>query len=257
MNISSGWQRKFIVLFKSERTLNAKAVVSSFTHKSIDEMKANIITDSACNPIALSNKPRIKDLEKHLENLKHQFIGQSELCFYHATLIVLLRRDYKPEEIFIEFEQLWTVETDYLLNNLSLRWIISACDTFIDHSIDKSRAAILMNTTTLINTLRIYETKQFLQLPSNSEPLPLVDNNIDALYNSDLPLYNGLTYFRIGSDDTLKNMRNRYESFYHTDKLATIMLLFVFDKLQINDSAFSTMRSLHKNERSRWWLDSL
>ena len=255
MTTSSGWQRQLILLFKSEKTLNAKAIINRFTEKSIDEMKASIITTSMCNPMAITNKPRTKDLKEHLDNLKHQFIEQSELCFYHANLIVLLRRGYKTDETFAEFEHLWNTETDYLLNHLSLRWIISACDTFIDQTNDRVRAAILLNVSTLMNTLRVYETKNFLQFDFDS--IPLVDDNIEALYRSDLPLYNGLTYFRIGSDDTLKNMRNRYESFSHSDKLATSILLNVFDKLQSNDSAFATMRALHKDEKSKWWSDSL
>lgn len=255
MTAPTGWQKKAILLFKSEKTLNAGKIIKNFMNKSIDEMKAKLITESMCDALALTHKPRTKNLTAHLEDLKHQFIGQSELCFYHATLVVLLRRNYKPKEIFAEFEQLWVAETDYLLEHLSLRWIVSACDTFVDHSTDMMRAAILMNTTTLVTTLRVYETKQFLQRPSNSEFLPLVDDNIDAFHRSDIPLYDGLTYFRVGSDDSLKNMRNRYKSFYGSDKLATTMLLSVFDKLQKSNSAFSTMRSLHKSEKSEWWLD--
>lgn len=255
MTTPSGWQRQLILLFKSEKTLNAKAIVNRLSEKSIDEMKASIITTLMCNPTALTNKPRTKDLTEHLDNLKHQFVGQSELCFYHATLIVLLRRGYKTDDTFAEFEHLWNTETDYLLKHLSLRWIISACDTFVDHTNDKTRAAILMNIPTLMNTLRVYETRYFLQ--DDSDSTPLVDDNIDALYRGDLLLYDGLTYFRIGSDDTLKNMRNRYESFFHSDKLATTILLSVFDRLQSNDSAFTTMRVLHKDEKSRWWSDSL
>lgn len=255
MATPTGWQRKAILLFKSEKKLNAGKIVKNFMNKSVDEMKSTIITVSLCNASALTHKPRTNDLTAHLENLKHQFIGQSELCFYHATLIVLLRRDYKPKEIFTEFEQLWHTESDYLLDHLSLRWIVSACDTFVDHSADMLRAAILMNITTLMTTLRVYETKQFLQRPSGSNSLPLVENNINALYRRDLPLYDGLTYFSVGSDDTLKNMRNRYERFYESDKLAATMLLSVFERLQSHQSAFSTMRSLHKCERSKWWLD--
>ena len=255
MTTPSGWQRQLILLFKSEKTLNAKTIINEFSEKSIDEMKASIITTSMCDPMALTHKPRTKDLKQHLDNLKHQFVEQSELCFYHANLIVLLRRGYKTEDTFAEFERLWNTESDYLLKHLSLRWIISACDTFIDHTNDKARAAILMNVSTLINTLRIYETKHFLHHDSDSTSL--VNDNIDALYRSDLSLYYGLTYFRIGSDDTLKNMRNRYESFSHSDKLATSILLNVFDKLQTNDSAFATMRALHRDEKSKWWSDSL
>ena len=254
MTTPIGWQHKLVLLFKSEKTLNAHAIISEFTAKSCDEMKAAMITESLCDPIALTNKPRTKNLKEHLDNLKHQFIGQSEICFYHAHLIVLLRRGYKTDTIFAEFEHLWHTEMEYLLNHLSLRWIVSACDTFIDHTKDSTRAAILMNVPTLINTLRVYETKAFVQRCSRSKSL--VEVNIETLYNGDLPLYEGLTYFRIGSDDTLKNMRNRYESFYDSDKLATSILLNVFDKLQNNDSAFTTMRTLHKDEKSRWWLDS-
>ena len=256
MSSPSKWQRKLTLLFKSEKTLNADTIVKTFNNKSIDEMKAMIITASLCDPTALSNKPRTKNLENHLDNLKHQFIDQSELCFYHATLVVLLRRNYKPDETFTEFKTLWTTQIDYLLEHLSLRWIVSACDTFIDHSTNKIQAAILMNVTTLINTLRVYETQQFLQLNPNSESLSLITTKVDALYCSDLPLYQGLTYFRIGTDDTLKHMRSRYESFYNTDKLATTMLLSVFDKLQANKSAFSTLRALHKDDSSIWWSDN-
>lgn len=248
----SGWRRNFILLFKSEKTLNAKGIVNDFGIKSADEMKATIITESMCDFDALSDRPRTKDLSTHLDNLKHQFIDHSELCFYHATLIVLLRRNYKSEKTFAKFETLWTTETDYLLKHLSLRWIISACDTFIDHSTDANRAAILLNVVTLINTLKVYETKQFLQ---SSAQTPLLTNKINRLYHSDLSLYDGLSYFRIGTDDTLKNMRRRYEKFYDIDKLATTMLLCVFDKLQSNDSAFATLRTLHKDDKSKWWLD--
>ena len=216
-------------------------------------MKDTLIIAAMCDATALTHKPRTNDLSAHLENLKHQFIGQSELCFYHATLVVLLRRAYKIDDTFAEFESLWATETDYLRQNLSLRWLISACDTFADHSKNNTRVAILMNATTLMNTLRIYETQQFLQTDSESSSRPINKDKVESLYASDQPLYEGLTYFRIGSDDTLKNMRNRYEQFINIDRLATIMLLSIFDRLQINNSAFATMRSLHKSTRSEWW----
>ncbi|WP_350557863.1 hypothetical protein [Psychrobacter sp. CAL346-MNA-CIBAN-0220] len=251
----SKWHEKLTFLFKSDKTLNAGTIIGNFNNKSINEMKLTLITESMCDPTALSDKPRLKSLEKHLNNLKYQFVGQSELCFYHATLIVLIRRDYKLEETFAEFETLWMTEIDYLLKHLSLRWIISACDTFIDHSDDAIRTAILMNVTTLINTLKVYETKQFLQLSASLEQTILLNDKIDTLYRTHLPLYDSLTYFRIGTDDTLKNMRLRYQKFYDLDKLATTMLLFVFDRLQNNSSAFSILRLLHKDDKSKWWLD--
>tara|TARA_R110002051_G_C8431797_1_gene453567 strand:- start:74 stop:574 length:501 start_codon:yes stop_codon:yes gene_type:complete len=166
-----------------------------------------------------------------------------------------MRRKYKIDKTFTEFERLWEAESNYLLQHLSLRWIVSACDTFVDHSDNAHRAAILMNVVTLMNTLRTYETKNFLQTPPGAEPIPLLDEKTDILYAGDLSLYDGLTYFRIGTDDSLRNMRKRYSKFQKIDKLATSMLLAVFEKLQNNGSAFATLRQLHKDDWSKWWLD--
>ncbi|ERL54689.1 hypothetical protein [Psychrobacter aquaticus] len=255
MTTLSKWQRKLVLLVKSERRLNAGKIIKTFNNKSIDEMKSTIITESMCNLETLTDKRKTKDLECHLNNLKYQMRGHSELYYYHNTLIILLRRKYKIIETFAEFKRLWDAESDYLLEHISLRWIVSACDTFIDHSDDNNKIAILMNVVTLINTLRAYETKNFLQLPTQVKCIPLVDDKVAMLYQGDLPLYDDLTYFRIGGDDSLKNMRRRYEKFYEVDYLATTILLSVFDKLQTHDNAFHTLRLLHKDERSRWWLD--
>jgi hypothetical protein len=112
-----------------------------------------------------------------------------------------------------------------------------------------------MNVITLMNTLRTYETKNFLQLPANAESVPLLTKKTDMLYAGDLPLYDGLTYFRIGTDDSLRNMRKRYNKLHKIDTLATSILLAVFEKLQNNNSAFATLRQLHKDDWSKWWLD--
>ncbi|WP_201556107.1 hypothetical protein [Psychrobacter sp. 72-O-c] len=255
MTTSSKWQRKIILMFRSEKRLNAGKIVETYNDKSFEEMKATVITESMCNLETLTDKRKTTDLEGHLNNLKHQMIGLSELYFYHNTLIILLRRKYKIDETFAELERLWAAESDYLLEYISIRWIVSACDTFIDYSKDIKRAAILMNVVTLMNTLRAYETKKFLQLPAEFESMPLSDDKTDILYRGDLPLYDGLTYFRIGTDDSLRNMRRRYEKFYKTDKLATTILLSVFERLQNNGSAFATLRQLHRDDWSKWWID--
>jgi len=255
MTTPSNWQRKLLLIFRSEKRLNAGKVVKSYDGKSFNEMKTITITESSCDTEALTDERKSTDLEVHLNNLKYQSLGESELCFYHNTLIILMRRKYKIDKTFAEFERLWESESDYLLEHLSLRWIVSACDTFIDHSNDTSRAAILMNVITLMNTLRVHETIRFLQLNTDSESLPLINEKTEKLYAGDLALYEGLTYFRIGTDDSLRNMRKRYNKFQKVDKLATSILLSVFEKLQHTDSAFATLRALHRDDWSKWWLN--
>ena len=253
MTTSSNWQRKLLLIFRSEKRLNAGKIVKNYDGKSFDEMKATTITESLCNIDALTDERKSTDLETHLNNLKYQSLGQSELCFYHNTLIILMRRKYKIDKTFAEFERLWETESDYLLEHLSLRWIVSACDTFIDYSNNPLRAAILLNVITLMNTLRVHETENFLQLNIDAEPMPPLDEKTDMLYAGDIPLYDGLTYFRIGTDDSLRNMRKRYRKFSKLDELATTILLAVFEKLQNNQSAFTTLRKLHRDDWSKWW----
>ena len=255
MTTSSNWQKKLLLVFRSEKRLNAGKILKNYDGKSFNEMKETTITEALCDIEALTDERKSTDLEIHLNNLKHQSLGESELCFYHNTLVILMRRKYKTDKTFAEFERLWEAESDYLLEHLSLRWIVSACDTFIDYSDDTSRAAILMNVITLMNTLRVHETRSFLQLSANAEPMTLLDEKTEKLYAGDLPLYDGLTYFRIGTDDSLRNMRKRYSKFLKVDKLATTILLAVFEKLQNNNSAFATLRELHRDDWSKWWLN--
>lgn len=270
MSTPSGWQRRLLLIFKSEKRLGAKQIQQDYATKSYEQMKQHIISATELKPVDEPDRARIKDLRQHLDKVKLEFVNQPELSFYHASLIILLRRDYKIAETFALFEQLWEQETDYLLAHLNLRWLISACDTFIDHSSSPLRAAILLNAVTLINTLKVYETTQYLQIPThphaafmdeqqarlNTDIPKLIEQNVNALYQAHLPLYKGLTYFRLGRDDTLKNMRLRYEKFYDTDHLAASMLLSIFDKLQTSHTGFFILRTLHKDERSQWWLDS-
>lgn len=214
-------------------------------------MKRKILSEEEVEWVENSDKPRLKNLSAHLNKVKIEFIDKPEICFYHATLVVLLRRGYKSKETFEEFEKLWETESDFLLNNLSLRWIVSACDTFVDHSPNPLRSAILLNVSTLINTLKTYETEKFLRGFETVDDIN--EKNVEALYLKHLELYQGLTYFRIGTDDTLRNMRTRYEAFQNLDQIAASILLFVFEKIQNSQTAFALIRSLHKDEKSKWW----
>lgn len=253
MQESKNWQRKLVLLFRSEKRLNASSIVKSYDGKSYEDMKKTEITKDMCDLDLVTDVRKTKDLEGHLNNLKYRSIGEPELCFYHNTLVILLRRKYKTKETFAEFERLWLTETEFLLSHLSIRWIVSACDTFIDYSNNPSRRAILMNVITLVNTLRTYETDRHLRLSTGTDLPPFNEDKKAELYKGDLPLYDGLTYFRIGTDDSLRNMRKRYTKFYKVDEFATTILLDVFEKLQNNKSAFTTLRSLHKDDWSKWW----
>lgn len=245
----TGWQRKATLLFKSEKTLGAEPIFAYFTHLSLATMKATLITpdlqifDSEIT-VNASEPKRFKDLHSHFTNLQHEFLGQPLLCLYHAVLVVLLRRKFDSVNVFQAFEQLWQSEQDFLWHNLSLRWLVSSADTFVDFSPNPTRQAIFLNIPTLINTLKVYETKLDL-LTDNSLPNP---DKVQAYQQKHLALYDGLRHFRLGTDDTLHNMRQRYEKFANVDKFAADFLLTVFDRLQTGDTAFALMRQYHESD---------
>lgn len=189
------------------------------------------------------------NLYQHLRYLQLEFIGQSELLFYHTLLIVLLRRGYQPEQTFTLFELLWQTHNGYFFEKLSLRWLVSAADTFIDFSPSPVRRAILMNVTSLINTLKAYETQQYVSLGHGI----VDDKKIRSLREKHRQLYDGLTFLRLGSDDTIEQMRRRFLSFAQDDGFATQFLLKIFDRLHDNPTAYAFFKQMHTEDWGYRW----
>jgi len=190
------------------------------------------------------------NLEEHFVLLRDEFVGQSELCFTHAKIIVLIRRDFKAKNHFALFEQLWIEEKDYLLKNLNTRWLISAADTFADFSDDDSIKALSVACSCLLNTVKIQESERFITNLNDS----IVDKEkIKRLDNEErIPLFDGTSVFKVGTDDTLRNMR------WRIDKVAKIniageILLEIFLRLQEHDTIFKRLKDKHKRSKTGWW----
>ena len=116
----------FFSLNQHRRRLGAAKVVQS----SVDlaALKASIIEAGETT----QTRGSVKDLEAHLDNLRVEFSGQSELLWHHAKLIVLIRRGFKEKETYLSFRELWQTEQDFLFQHLHIRWLISATDTMAD-----------------------------------------------------------------------------------------------------------------------------
>mgnify|MGYP000247547506 FL=1 len=190
------------------------------------------------------------NLEEHFIALRDEFVGQSELCFTHAKIIVLIRRDFEAKNHFASFEQLWDEEKSYLLKNLNTRWLISATDTFADFSEDDSIKSLSLACSCLLNTVKMQESERFIaNLDSNSDD----KEKIARLDNEErIPLFDGISVFKVGTDDTLRNMR------WRIDKAAKIniageILLEVFLRLQEHDTIFKRLKEKHKRNKTGWW----
>ena len=190
------------------------------------------------------------DLDGHFEALRDEFVGQSELCYTHAKIIVLIRRDFEAKNHFAIFEQLWEEEKDYLLKHLNSRWLISATDTFADFSEDDAIKSLSVACSCLLNTVKMQESERFI---TNAHSFIDDKEKITKLDNEErIPLFDGTSVFKIGTDDTLRNMR------WRIDKVAKIniageILLEIFLRLQEHDTVFKRLKDRHSRSKTGWW----
>lgn len=190
-----------------------------------------------------------KSLDRHLADLRCEFSGQSELLFHHASLIVLIRREVRLAETLPEFERLWAQEAEFLCQNLNLRWLISAADTLADHAGDPQARAVAMMGSLLGNTVKISESDRYIHGAEALTPLP---KRIEGLQAGLTPLFDGMSMFTVGTDDMLRNMYWRLEPYFAAGP-AGMILRTVYDRMQVNDTAFARLRALHHRDRTGWW----
>lgn len=193
-----------------------------------------------------------RSLDQHLSNLRCEFSGQSELAFYHAKLIVFIRREVRPADSFRQFNALWMQEAEFLCQNLNLRWLISAADTFVDLSPEPRLRAVGMMASLLGNTIKITESDRYIH---GGEELKPQQDRVDDLQVNQVPLFDGTTVFAVGREDTLRNMYWRLEPFFSI-KPVGLILEAVYNRMQEHDTAYARLRTLHYLDRTRWWNDT-
>lgn len=200
---------------------------------------------------AVQTRGAEKSLDRHLENLRREFSGQPELLHHHARLIVLIRREVRPAESVARFLALWAQEAGFLCRHLNLRWLVSAADTFADHAPDPQARAVAMMATLLANTVKVCESDRYIR---GAETLAPRADRIETLQTDLVPLFGGMSVFTVGTDDTLRNMYWRLEPFFAAGP-AGMILKTVYDRLQVDDTAFARLRALHRRDRTGWWDD--
>ncbi|WP_179998944.1 hypothetical protein [Acinetobacter sp. YH12239] len=231
---------------RHQRRFGADEVYAQFDGIDINALKENLIEGDETRYTHGS----AKDLKQHIEQLKDEFVGQPALNHYHASLIVLMRRDVDTTDNYLKFKSLWLKERDFLLKSLNIRWLISACDTFIDHDEDSLLKAILMNAVVLINTLKLQETERYLcdhQMEENLECL-------NHLQSQRYALFDGTSAFAVGTDDTLRNMRWRLDQIC-TDHPLGQLVIEIFERINqdVNDTVYVRFKKRHTREKTRWW----
>ena len=186
------------------------------------------------------------DLSEHLKWVEAEFAGQPEVLLVHAKLIVLIRREYRAAECYELFKTLWREEQAFLLKHLSMRWLISANDTFLELSREPSERLMAGWTVLLCNTVKLAETERAF------EKRELIPERLEELKAGSNELFDGFTTYKVGHEDTLINMRRRLEAI--SDNSAPSRIFWeVFARLQDQDSVYGRFRALHFRPRTAWW----
>lgn len=223
----------------------AGAALSNSEHTDLAELKQQRVEGDECR----YNLGASRDIQQHLTNLRTEFAGKSELLYHHARLIVLIRREYKVRQTFNEFESLWAQEADFLVQELNLRWLIAAADTFADHAEEPLARAIAMNASLLFNTVKMQETERFLQQTEEATDNP---ERKAVLQDGRTDLFDGTAAFVVGTDDTLRNMRWRLDEVASLHPVGRIVQE-VFMRLHNEDTVFRRFRERHTRSRTAWW----
>jgi hypothetical protein len=218
---------------------------SRLRNRDLSKLKAKIIDVGD----ARQTRGSTKSLDQHLENLRREFSGQSELLWYHATLIVLIRREFQTAQQYRYFHALWHEEGQFLRENLNIRWLVSAADTFAAHDADPSVRSVAMMVSILVNTVKIYETERFI---TQAVDLPVDPKRVATLQGELVPLFEGMSCFTVGTDDTLRNMVWRLHPFM-TVELVGPILDEIWRRFQAEDTVFGRMQLLHHRTKTKWW----
>ena len=236
---------KWFSLSRHKRRSGAKEL-SSFIATDFKSQRKQIISGSQTTYTHGSSN----NLKEHFSALKDEFVGQSELCYTHAKIIVLIRRDFEIDNHFKLFERLWLEEKEHLLKNLNTRWLIAATDTFSDYSEDDTIKSLSIACICLLNTVKLQESERFLTNADQCKDDKEKQNRLDN--EERFALFDGTSVFKFGTDDTLRNMRWRINKAAKLN-VAGEILLEIFKRLQKFDTVYKRTKDRHVRDKTGWW----
>ncbi len=211
-------------------------------------MKTNIV--NAGKPV--QTRGNCKQIDQHISNLRKEFSGQPELLWHHACLIVLIRREFRVKEVYNQFTQLWSEESEFLCENLNIRWLVSAAETFVDHDRNADVRAAGMMVTLFVNCIKLHESERYICKTEVAKPVP---ERIQNVKNELVPIFEGMSCFTVGTDDTLRNLKWRLHMYFDVAPTGEI-LKTVWNRCQKINTVFARMRKMHKRNSTQWWDDA-
>lgn len=192
------------------------------------------------------------DLKTHIANLRREFVGQSELNYWIASTIVLIRREVDVEKNVAALFDAFTECGTQLIQSLNTRWLVSCADTYADYHSDPLERSYGLAIGALVNSVKLTETERVVR--GINEPLPDV-SDLD-MGRKRIALWDGTSAFAIGTDDTLRNFCWRMERVKSQLNEVPVMLSTfeeIFRRLSNHDTVYGRFKAAHHRERTQWW----
>jgi hypothetical protein len=193
----------------------------------VDGGRARIITQA------------LPSLDEHIRAVREEFIGQPELVFYHAALIVKIRREIDLAETLEAFRGLWELTGSGLLTLLNSRWLVSALDTLADHGRPEERGAA-MAIATFVNMLKLAETEYRLVSQPEYDPAKVEQN-----FRQYPVLWDGIRVFHLPDDNTFANMVQRLRRILASHLLLKLLFETLLNAIVCEDTLPTRLARQH------------
>jgi hypothetical protein len=182
---------------------------------------------------------RAADLPTHFTALEREFRGGIRLIHFHACVIVSIRRCKDLDSAVNCFNSLWDQHGALLRELLSLRWLISAADTFADYGSSPVRQSLALTGALFGNTIKLVESERYIEKHDLHETEPLQPTKGAMLFD-------GMSVFRVRKGDMLANMNARIEKICGLDAVTGPLLLEIIKRVRRGPTTFYRLRQLRK-----------
>lgn len=182
-------------------------------------------------------------LAAKLEELRRAFEGASELCYFHAELIVKIRRGVDASTNWTTFSSLWEQDSQYLCETLNSRWLISALDTYADHgqSLQQARALIQI---AFFNSIRLAETERAL-FGDSGRLEAFAKLQQQGMYQ----LWDGVETYNLRRGDVVWNMFGRIRRCLAPDPVLSVIFETLLARALQHDTLISRINRISEHSR--------
>ncbi|MGV1912365.1 hypothetical protein [Agrobacterium vitis] len=185
------------------------------------------------------------DIRQQVEMLEREFAGQSRLKLVHAVLNMLVRRGVAVDIVYDHFCGLWAAHADFLLETLDSRWLVSACDTICDCSLDESEGQVAILVSLFVNTLKLTETERLITVPVEVD---------QSRVKGRMPLFDGLTAFMPGKGDMPINLLRRIDRAVRPETLSGKIGRELINRALLSDTPFARFSKMATFNKWRDYL---